>query len=170
LFTAKEFIGKTQDPLDNAIVMEDMKRTWGFRMTNRREPLDIHHMRLVIQALAKVHALSWAYKHHDGQEITEKYPFLKNSLTATDFEIWASTYDANFDKAIGVLEKELGNESYITKAAVNFKSILRQVLRAFMGEEMSKIYSELIRVKPEDNYGEGKGRINVNKDYKGMIT
>jgi len=153
--TAQDFIGKVQDPLQNVILMEDMKRTWGFRMTNRREPLDIHHMRLVIPALAKVHALSWAYKHHVEPDVTSKFPFLKNSFGESDFEMWATVSTMNMDQALVVLEKELGNDSPVTQAAVNFKSNLRKILRVFMGDDMSQVYSDVIRVKTQHNDTEG---------------
>jgi len=146
------------DSLDNFILMEDMKRTWGFRMTSRKETLDIHHMRLVIVALAKVHALGWAYKQHVTPKILEKFPFLKPSIGEENVNMFVNVFGMNLDKAIGVLEEELGKENEVTKAVTGLKKNINTLCKIFLtGKNLTDITTrDLVRLPPKCTGTKGK--------------
>ncbi|CAG7722643.1 unnamed protein product [Allacma fusca] len=61
-------LGRPIKPLDNCIVMANLreKSNGGFRLRDRFLGLDLDHYKLVIEAQAKFHALSWAYKCKRG--------------------------------------------------------------------------------------------------------
>jgi len=57
--------------------MEDLRKTENFRLLNRFAPFDFPHAELVIAALAKFHALSWALKtHHNLNNLSQMFPFI----------------------------------------------------------------------------------------------
>jgi len=105
-------IGKSQltrlvGSLENFILMEDIKKMYGFRMTNRREALDIHHMRLVMEGLAKVHSLSWAYRHHVEPNIAQKYTCMVPNFGPEDMEMWTGMTKNCLTQAAEILDEIL---------------------------------------------------------------
>jgi hypothetical protein len=130
-------------------MMEDIRKTWGFRMTNRRESLDIHHIRLVIPALAKLHALSWSYKTHVDADLQTKFPFLKIEFREQDIDTWTTVSTGNLEQAICVLEKELGEQHEITKGVINFKQHIKTVMAIFTGTLGDSAYEEILRLKAD---------------------
>ncbi|PSN35714.1 hypothetical protein C0J52_24224 [Blattella germanica] len=105
----------------NLIVLEDLG-TAGFSMTNRMEGLDVHHCRLVLQGLARFHAMSLALKKIDpkmfqkARESIEEVIYIdeaarlfsvsmENSLKmATESLRILSNNDGTFDVAIKTID------------------------------------------------------------------
>ncbi|ODN05077.1 hypothetical protein Ocin01_01607 [Orchesella cincta] len=63
------------DSEDSYVIMEDLKSD-GYRMSDRINGLDFEHAKLVINEMAKFHALSFIKFHGDGNLILEKFPNL----------------------------------------------------------------------------------------------
>ncbi|XP_021957427.2 uncharacterized protein LOC110853466 isoform X2 [Folsomia candida] len=136
--------------LDNFIMMEDLRKTYGFRMTNRREALDLDHTKLVISALAKVHALSWAYRHHVEENITEKFPCLVTNMEEDDMETWNAVLFSNLDQAKLIYDEQFGPGNDYSIAADAFRKILPTLTKFFMGRIDAKLLEDLMRVKCPD--------------------
>jgi hypothetical protein len=127
-------------------MMEDIRKTSGFRMTNRRESLDIHHMRLVIPALATVHALSWSYKHHVEPNVKEKFNFLQPPSRSGNTSNWESVIEGNVDEAISVLDSVLGSGNKLSEAAHVFKDKIPQLIKVFQGDlQVLSLFDEMHR-------------------------
>jgi len=59
--------------------MTDVRKTYGFKMANKLSPLTYHHVRVVLDELAKYHALGNAYKvHHKLSTVRSKFPFISD--------------------------------------------------------------------------------------------
>lgn len=89
---------------DEALIMEDMKSK-GFVMQNRRLPLSYDHVKLVIQELAKLHALSFAMKDQEP-ELYEVFStkLERNFFGEMDKEQFAKHSDMIYDKARAALD------------------------------------------------------------------
>ncbi|CAG7719246.1 unnamed protein product [Allacma fusca] len=84
--------------VDNNIIMPDLraKSNGEYRLRDRFLGFDLNHYYLVIEAQAKLHALSWAYKCKTGiQNLTEKFPFLKPKFEMM-IRMMQPLIDANF--------------------------------------------------------------------------
>ncbi|CAG7831343.1 unnamed protein product, partial [Allacma fusca] len=82
----------------NNIIMPDLraKSNGEYRLRDRFLGFDLNHYYLVIEAQAKLHALSWAYKSKTGiQSLTGKFPFLKQHFDIMIKMVQPLT-DANF--------------------------------------------------------------------------
>ncbi|OXA49237.1 hypothetical protein Fcan01_15785 [Folsomia candida] len=110
--------------LDNFIIMEDLRKTYGFRMSNRLVPFDLDHMHLVIETLAKVHAISWVYRNHVESQITEKFPCLVTNLRMENMEIWSSVINANLEQAKEIFDKEFGPGNNYSASADKFAGMV----------------------------------------------
>ncbi len=142
-------IGVEMNSLDNFIMMEDMRKSYGFRMTNRREALDIWHMRLVFEALAKTHALSWAYRNHVEADITGKFPcFVSNRKD--EMAKWRPILVGNFDQAKEIYDQEFGPGNEYSNAAEGFKRHLDVLGDMFLGEGGGEGMDKFLRVIPPD--------------------
>ncbi|CAG7734310.1 unnamed protein product, partial [Allacma fusca] len=76
-FSKELDVGKLLSPLDNYLVMVDIRKTWGFQMVEKQIGLDYSHTRLAVAELAKLHALSWAMKEKQNlSSLLTKYPYL----------------------------------------------------------------------------------------------
>jgi hypothetical protein len=139
-------------------MMEDIRKTWGFRMTNRRESLDIHHMRLVIPALATVHALSWSYKHHVEPNVVKKFDFLQSPFRQEDMAMWETVMEGNVNQAISVLDSVLGKGNKLSKATQEFKGKVPELIKAFMGHpDIMSLFDDLHRVKQKRDTPDKRG-------------
>ncbi|XP_055542538.1 uncharacterized protein LOC129728147 [Wyeomyia smithii] len=61
---------------DDLIVMEDLKRRYGFSMVHHKTPLDGKHLYLVLEAIAQMHAVSLNYEFNvigGGRRLDEMY-------------------------------------------------------------------------------------------------
>jgi hypothetical protein len=74
---------KDEDEITDFLLMEDIRKTYGYKMADRSEPLDFAHSKLVVEALAKFHAYSWGYKQRSNlPKLVERFPFLKETFFA----------------------------------------------------------------------------------------
>ena len=55
-------------------------------MKDRFDGLDLDHYKLVVEAQATLHALSWAYKSKSGTKLSEKCPSLRINAFANVLE------------------------------------------------------------------------------------
>jgi len=79
----------TVNPFDIYIMMTDIRKTWGFRMTDRQLGLEFDETRLVTLYHAQLHSISWAYKKLNGLDaLTEKFHFLKFELSQENRDFW----------------------------------------------------------------------------------
>jgi len=147
LISASEISANKINPLDNFIMMEDLRKSRGLVMPNRKEPLDIHHMRLVIAALAKSHAVSWAYKTKVGGDLHSKFPFLRLHVHKDGMESWGDLAESNMDEEIKEIEKAFGAESGITKGTKAFKQFMKPLLQVFRGQDVEPLCTKIMRVK-----------------------
>ncbi|CAL8110272.1 unnamed protein product [Orchesella dallaii] len=70
---------------ENFIAMTDLRKTFGFTMADRLKGLDLDHARIVLEEMAKYHALSWAYKQKHGLALlTDKYPQLVDTMYSNE--------------------------------------------------------------------------------------
>lgn len=91
---------KTSVEYENeSLIMEDMRQS-GFVMKDRKIPLDIHHVSLVLKQLAKFHALSYAIRDQDhGLFNMLKIKMEKNFMNEINKEEFRKHNDVIFDKA-----------------------------------------------------------------------
>ncbi|OXA51218.1 uncharacterized protein LOC110853464 [Folsomia candida] len=143
-------IGGTITSLDNYIIMEDLRKTYGFRMTDRREPLDLDHMKLVITALARVHSVGWAYRHHVEADIVGHFPCLVGNVKEEDIGIWNKLLIANIDQAKGVYDEAFGPENNYSAAAESFKKHVDTASKIVIGKGQFEGMEKLFRVTEPD--------------------
>lgn len=62
-----KFIGSYVEPPNESIIMENMKSI-GYIMKDRRQPLDLNHVMLVMKSYGKLHSLSYAIKDQNYDE------------------------------------------------------------------------------------------------------
>jgi hypothetical protein len=74
----KKFAVTDVEGAEEVLVMEDM-REQGYILRDRRFGLDVSHCQLVLEELAKLHALSFAIR----DQKPEQFNNLKNSISET---------------------------------------------------------------------------------------
>ncbi|OXA51136.1 uncharacterized protein LOC110853643 [Folsomia candida] len=146
--------------LDNYIMMEDLRKTHGFRMTNRLEPLDLDHMRLIIEALSKVHAMSWAYRHHVEADITEKFPCLVTNMASEDLETWNNVIRANLEQTKGIYDKEFGQNNDYSAAVDKFSGMIGRIGEFFTAKGTAVGMDKMMRITNPDPAKFGKDAEN----------
>ncbi|OXA50941.1 hypothetical protein Fcan01_14477 [Folsomia candida] len=139
--------------LDNYIIMEDLRKTHGFRMTSRLEPLDFDHMKLVISALARVHSVSWAYRNHVEENITQKFPCLVTNMPDEEVAIFSNVVRSNLEQAKGIYDKEFGPKNAYTAVADKFSGMIDRISSLFTGSGTAEGFEKLMRVKTSDKFG-----------------
>jgi len=121
---------------------------YGFTMTNRREPLDIHHMRLVIKGLAKVHSLSWAYRHHVEENITQKYTCMVPNFGMEDKEMITGLIKGSLTQSAEILEEMLYKGNRLTEAIFRYRDkTVETLMKFFMGDPGATILEDCVRIK-----------------------
>lgn len=81
--------------LANFILMVD-ERKKGFQMANKLLSLGYHHVKVVLDELAKLHAMGYAYKVHAGvSNVQQLFPFLEDPVFSS--ETLTPTLDAMFE-------------------------------------------------------------------------
>ncbi|CAL8110275.1 unnamed protein product [Orchesella dallaii] len=142
---------------ENFILMTDIRKTFGFTMANRIKGLDLDHAKLVLEEIAKYHALSWAYKQKNGLDLlTNKYPVYRdfvyeNEALWKDFE---QLMDQMSDNAFNMTEETLGADHPACKSLRNamnkesFNRMQKYVGKNGINEEEIESY---LRIKPEQD-------------------
>ena len=111
---------------EHTIVMEDMK-SFGYMMLDKRQPLDMPHIRLVLKEMGRFHGLSFAFKDQNPQ----KFADLKSSIKETVFRSSAaghfnSILTSGWKAALGIARK-----TFITDHL--------QITEAFFGNVWNKM-------------------------------
>lgn len=146
--------------LDNFILMEDIRAS-GFRMTNRRKPLDLDHMSLVVKTLAKTHALSWAYRHHVEPQITTKFPCLVTQMGPELLASWSPLLNANIDQSIRIFDAEFGPGNVYSEAVDKFRAHFSVIEETFLlGKGSGEGLEKRFRIPNPDPVKFGKDSIN----------
>lgn len=73
------------------IVLEDLKKRYGFRMVHYKSPLDESHLHLVLEAIAQMHAVSLNYEFNivgGGRRLDEMYGDILFETTVTHDNKW----------------------------------------------------------------------------------
>lgn len=136
-------------PLDNFILMTDMRKPLNFKMADRRIGLDGDHMKLTFYELATLHALSWAYKERN-EDFLEMYPFLEKQLSQRKEEMWMGLLKENANMAVKVLDAVKGPGNNLSQAVLNFcvngKPIFEyfHTLTTVLEDEMQKLVKKSI--------------------------
>ncbi|KAH0534804.1 uncharacterized protein LOC123266914 [Cotesia glomerata] len=96
---------KDIDLNDNALIVLENLRSWGYYTVDRRIGTDLNHSRLVIQAIAKFHSTGIAMKHKNAEEfeiikdlsseMKVKYPEDWSSVIENIFKLIASDVQMN---------------------------------------------------------------------------
>jgi len=115
-------------------------------------------MRLAIEALAKVHSMSWAYRHHVEKDIIGKFPFLRMTLSDEIMDQWLAVMVANFNQAIGIYDEEFGPGNDLSKGVEKFKTFQGLMSDYMLGKTSLTELSQVFRVLPSANDAKfGKG-------------
>ncbi|CAG9839112.1 unnamed protein product [Diabrotica balteata] len=83
---------------EEVIVLEDIKRK-GYQLFNRRLPMNVSHIKMVLTSLAKLHSISFALKAQKYQEfakLTENY----SSLLGRSIDMYRDSFNNRLDKLI----------------------------------------------------------------------
>lgn len=98
---------------DEALIMEDMKYK-GYIMQNRRFPLNLNHVKMVINNLAHLHSFSFAMKDQEPQlfeEISKKLE--KNFFDEMDKDQFEKHAESVYDKARQALDPVKDSEALL---------------------------------------------------------
>lgn len=96
---------------DEALIMED-KKSQGFIMQNRHIPLNLHHVKMVVHEIARLHAFSFAMNDQEP-ELYKKLttPLIKNFFDDFDQEQFKKHADMIYDKARAALDPIMDSEA-----------------------------------------------------------
>jgi len=111
---------------EQTIVMEDMK-VRGYKMLDKRESLDMPHIRLVLKEMGRFHGLSFAFKDQNPQTFAD----MKSSINETVFRSSAtghfnSILTSGWKAALGIARKTFTTEHL-------------QIIEAFLGNVWNKM-------------------------------
>ncbi|XP_053695043.1 uncharacterized protein LOC128742644 [Sabethes cyaneus] len=126
------------------IVLEDLKRRYGFTMVHHKTPLDGKYLHLVLEAIAQMHAVSLNYEFNvigGGRRLDEMYSDILFETTVTHDNKWfmaglscikamalnATKYGKQPEKKL-LMEQELDNNLHrifdIVKPTSSFQNVL----------------------------------------------
>jgi len=144
---------KLSGPFENYVMMVDCCKTDGFKLADRLVRLDKDHLVLVMEALAKMHALSWAYKSDKKIDvIKEKFPSLQFDYANTR-SVFENMMSTTFDEATQALKSNPEIDSQMLAGFVNFKQpCCTAIMEALFGEpaEPEEEMEKYFRVKPTE--------------------
>lgn len=101
-----EYLFSNLDHLKETVVMTDMT-SLGYILRNKREPLDLEHVKLVMKTYGKLHALSYAFQY--------KMPSL--------FEEFSRKFQRNIQNAIDVFELKKTQQGIMENALASLDPI-----------------------------------------------
>jgi len=137
--------------------MVDIRKTWGYKMADRYEGLDVAHCRLLMKELAKFHALAWCFRVAKGgqgqvKSIEGHYPFLKDSVVCPgQGSLKELLLDQGFRLMGSMLEKKLGAGSEVCKGFQRLKSNAATTLLLYednVDDVPEETVASLMRIKP----------------------
>ncbi|CAL8110269.1 unnamed protein product [Orchesella dallaii] len=143
---------------ENFILMTDLRKSLGLTMADRVMGLDLNHAKIVIEEIAKLHALSWAYKQKNGITLlSNKYPqFTDDSMQNKDDlgKQFKQLMDHISNSSVKMVNEKLGSSHPACKSFKDFVSTdSTQHMNMFTqknGIDENEIESHL-RIKPEQD-------------------
>lgn len=126
---------------NECLVMENMKEK-GYKMKDRKVPLDIEHVLLVMKQYGRYHALSFALKDQKPQIFKEYADNCKDLFfTTMDREKFKPHFESYFDRAISALDpiKEEAALQKVQKLKEQAFDVLDEVLHPDSAKEYSVI-------------------------------
>jgi hypothetical protein len=111
---------------EHAIVMQDMKES-GYKMLDRRQSLDMSHIRLVLKEMGRFHGLSFAFKDQNPQTFAD----LKSAINETVFR---SSATGHFNSIL-----TSGWQAVLGIARKRFTTDDLQIIEAFFGNIWNKM-------------------------------
>ena len=121
---------------ENTIVMEDMKER-GYMMLDKRQSLDMPHIRLVLKEMGRFHGLSFAFKDQNPQ----KFADLQSSVNET---VFTSSATGHFYSIL-----TSGWKAALRIARKTFTKDHLQIIEAFLGNVCEKMGT---LAKPQEPY------------------
>jgi hypothetical protein len=124
-------LGRPLKPLDNSIVMPDLRKPENgpFVLRDRFLGFDVGHYRLAIEGQAKLHAVSWAYKCSRGLEsLCTEFPYLKGS------DEMMESFDSFMDSGMKTVEEMFHDRPDILKALAHLKRVCKPINRLYFGD------------------------------------
>lgn len=112
---------------DSIIIMEDLRES-DYKMWNKREPINLEHTKLAVEALGKLHALSFALKEQNP-ELFDKFTGLSDFIAAKfSEEKMSMMMSASMQKAVDCLdESDVKRRSRASKLKENFGQMMREL-------------------------------------------
>lgn len=131
----KCFFAEYSEEKDDAIIiMEDLKEN-GYRMWNKFDPINYDHTKLVVAALGKLHAVSFAMKAQ-RPEIFAKYKELDDFMSKKlEEESFLGMLVMNVDRAAGTIdENDVKRRNRVLKLKENLKQIMLDAVNPELAE------------------------------------
>jgi len=162
----------TYVPLDNFLILTDVRKTSGFKMANQHSSLDWDHCSLVVSELAKIHATSWAYQNKLGaSRLSDHFHCLKQMPSG---HLERQNYlNSHFESALETLEIRFGKDSPIVLGTRAFKKKSGEVLGWFLHDEIEfnglreTDLDKFMRVlPPTDSKDYGMNLLHIYKSYR----
>jgi thiamine kinase-like enzyme len=101
----KVYYAEYDKEIDDAIiVMEDLRES-GHKMWSKFKPIDLEHSKLLMKALGRFHALSFAYKAKKPDQF-EKFKDLQDYFSTVDDENFKMYFEQSFVQGIDSLKPE----------------------------------------------------------------
>ncbi|ODM94101.1 hypothetical protein Ocin01_12582 [Orchesella cincta] len=142
---------------ESFILMTDLRKTSGFTMADRFQGLDLIHTKLALEEIAKLHALSWAYKQKNGMSLLNtKYPQFVGEVdgNADTMKGFCQLMVHLSNSSLQMAEDKLGASH---PACKNFKEFIAgyepERMNAFMrktGIDEKSVESQL-RIQPDED-------------------
>jgi len=142
------------EEIENYLLMVDARKTWGFKMADRRIGLDYDHCKLVMNEIAKFHALSWNYFVKKGLgKLKDKFPFVIESIFRQDqAELLNGMMGMHFQLMLQALNDSTEISPGVINGVKRFSEDPLQVMLLFLKEDGHVEEAELLkhfRVKPK---------------------
>lgn len=116
-----------------ALVFEDLKEA-GYKLWDRKVPMDESHVSLVLEEYGKLHAVSLAMRHQNPELFRRVTDCIKGSDVFSNIvrKVRVSSYDKFFERAV-MLFKNRGHEE-VAKRLNNFRDEIPDVLLRYAGQ------------------------------------
>ncbi|CAG7727460.1 unnamed protein product [Allacma fusca] len=152
----------------NFILVEDLRKTQGYRMASKYVGLDLPHCSLVVQEIAKLHALSMAYikvKLENSSSLSDHFDCLKETIVTPQTEEVASTlFNASFLTSVEIVKQETGCDSIYSQKMRQFGNQVHWIFGHILAGNTDMSLEEMLKIKPnfEDLHDQNKTRKRNN--------
>ncbi|ODM99563.1 hypothetical protein Ocin01_07130 [Orchesella cincta] len=142
---------------ESFILMTDLRKTFGFTMADRIKGLDMDHIKLVLEEIAKVHALTWAYKQKNELALlSNKYPQFQDEMYNNDdmMKDFLQLMNQLSDSCLKMAEDKLGESHPACKSFKDFLAgdIMDRMKIFVQKNGIDEINLEsYLRIKPDED-------------------